>query len=149
MAKDKTMKALLASIESKEAEIFRLQTQVDALREVYNQEAGITNDSKKKTTPPVKMTILDLLERVGAGGLNANIACAMAQADGIELHPKSVSSLLSRFKSDGTVIHDGSKYYLPKFKEERPRPSLPPMPQPAPISADVVRHFSKFSGQSS
>ena len=143
MAKDKTMKALLASIESKEAEIVRLQAQVDALREVYNQEAGITEDARKKSAVPVKTTILDLLEKVGANGLNANIACAMAQTDGIDLHQKSVSSLLSRFKSDGTVVHDGAKYYLPKFKEKRPDPTLPEMP-----GVDVVRPF-RTSGQSS
>ncbi|WP_420325448.1 hypothetical protein [Mameliella sp.] len=144
MAKDKTMKALLASIEGKEAEILRLQAQVDALREVYNQEAGLSEEGRKRTGVPVKTTILDLLEKVGHNGLNANIACAMAQTEGIELQPKSVSSLLSRFKSDGTVIHDGAKYYLPKFKEKRPGPTMPaPLP-----GADVVRPL-RTSGQSS
>ena len=143
MAKDKTMKALLASIESKEAEIFRLQAQVDALREVYNHEAGIATDTKKKSSVPVKTTILDLLEKVGASGLNANIACAMAQSEGVELQPKTVSSLLSRFKSDGTVVHDGSKYYLPKYRVKRPEPSLPTTP-----GLEVVRPL-RTSGHSS
>lgn len=143
MAKDKTMKALLASIESKEAEIMRLQAQVDALREVYNQGAGIAVDAKQKTSVSVKRTVLDLLEKVGENGLNANIACSIARSEGLELQPKTVSSLLSRFKNDHTVIHDGSKYYLPKFKEKRHEPTLPTMP-----GLEVVRPI-RTSGQSS
>lgn len=143
MAKDKTMKVLLASIESKEAEIMRLRAQIEALREVYNQGSGATPALQEKSSLPVKTTVLKLLKKVGGVGLNANIACSLARDEGIELQPKTVSSLLSRFKSDGTVIHDGSKYYLPEFKEKRPAPTLPKMP-----GLEVVRPL-RTSGQSS
>lgn len=143
MAKDKTMKALLASIESKETEILRLQAQVEALKEVYNQEAGLFEKVGRKSAVPIKTTVLDLLKVVGADGLNASIACAMAQANGTKLQPKSVSSLLSRFKSDGTVVHDGTKYYLPEFKEKRAEPTLSQVP-----GVDMLRPL-RSSGQSS
>lgn len=136
MARDKTMKALLASIEAKEAEVARLQAQIEALREVYNLQASVASGAAK-TGVPVKTTVLDLLERVGANGLNANIVCEMAKADGVELQVKSVSSLLSRFKRDGTVVYYGSKYYLPQYKEKKSTPSMPDPLQPA----DVVRHL--------
>jgi hypothetical protein len=143
MARDKTMKALLASIESKEVEIMRLQAQVDALREVYNQGSGTTPALREKSSIPIKTTVLNLLEKVGGSGLNANIACSLARQEGIELQSKTVSSLLSRFKNEGTVVHDGSKYYLPKFRDKRHEPTLPTMP-----GLEVVRPL-RTSGQSS
>ena len=120
MAKDKTMKALLASIEAKEAEIARLQAGLDALREVYNAEAGIEEKKARAPRSNVKTAFLDLLTKVGSNGLNAHIACAMAKAEGLELQPKSVSSLLSRLKNDNILHHNGAMYMLMEYKPKAP-----------------------------
>lgn len=118
MRKSDTMKAILASIERKKAEIAKLHAQVEALQEVYNQEAGIEPEPQtaKRRAPRanVKSTVLNLLERAGASGLNAHIACEMAKEDGVSLAPKSVSSLLSRLKHDGVVYYTGKVYILPQ-----------------------------------
>lgn len=62
--------------------------------------------------PNVKKTLLTLLEDVGPEGLNAATAVELANRKGEKLERATVSSLLSRFKSDGVVTHDGSLYRL-------------------------------------
>lgn len=65
----------------------------------------------------VKNTVLDLLEDAGRRGVNAATAVDLAKAKGITLERGSVSSLLSRLKTDGIVNHDGNVYRLKKFTE--------------------------------
>jgi hypothetical protein len=62
--------------------------------------------------PNVKKTLLTLLEEVGDGGLNAATAVELASRKGERLERATVSSLLSRFKSDGLVSHEGGMYRL-------------------------------------
>jgi hypothetical protein len=62
--------------------------------------------------PNVKKTLLTLLEEVGDDGLNAATAVELASRKGEKLERATVSSLLSRFKSDGLVSHDGGMYRL-------------------------------------
>lgn len=60
----------------------------------------------------VKQTVIDLLQEVGAEGLNASTAINMASARNIELGRGTVSSLLSRMKNEGVVDYDGTVYRL-------------------------------------
>lgn len=62
--------------------------------------------------PNVKKTLLTLLQEVGDGGLNAATAVELAGRKGERLERATVSSLLSRFKSDGLVSHEGGMYRL-------------------------------------
>lgn len=60
----------------------------------------------------VKGALLDLLQEVGQGGLNALTAVEIAKRRGIDLDRGTISSLLSRLKRDGVVDHDGDRYRL-------------------------------------
>jgi hypothetical protein len=68
-----------------------------------------------------KTLILDLLRECGTSGLNAAIACEIAERRGTPLDRASVSSLLSRLKADGIIVYDGDRYRLP----DMPKPSDP------------------------
>ena len=83
----------------------------------------------------MKAKVLDLLEDVGTTGLNASTAVNLAEARGMELERASVSSLLSRLKSDGIVEFDGSMYRLPKFAKA----ATPDEHNPAKTDIFVVR----------
>ena len=145
MRKDQTMKAILAAIEAKEAQIARLNIEVGALRAVFNEEAGIKTERPRAARSNVKSTVLDMLRMVGASGLNAQIAADLAKERSEVLHIKSVSSLLSRLKSDGVVEHRGHVYIL---KELAPREPASPSTGPVqPSGAGVVRHL-RTSGAS-
>lgn len=63
----------------------------------------------------VKNILLRMLEEVGPSGLNAATAVEMASKRNEALERPSVSSLLSRFKSDGVVTYDGTVYRLKKY----------------------------------
>jgi hypothetical protein len=110
--KDQTKRAILAAIDSKEAEIARLTIEVGALKAVLDAEAGSNAERTRSTRSNVKSVVLELLERVGRNGLNAQIACDLAQKEGHDLHVKSVSSLLSRLKHDEVVVYVGGVYIL-------------------------------------
>lgn len=72
----------------------------------------------------VKSYILDLLKEVGSVGLNAQKAVEMAAQRGHKVDRASVSSLLSRFKQDGTITYDGTLYRLKEFSAgNEPTPS--------------------------
>lgn len=134
MRKDQTMKAILAAIAEKEEQIARLNIEVGALREVYNREAGIVSEkpqAKRAARSNVKNAVIGLLQRVGAEGLNAQIAHDLAKEDGLDLHIKSVSSLLSRLKHEGTVVYRDSMYRLAQYEPKTP--STPYNPGVVPI----------------
>ncbi|MCU0902149.1 MAG: hypothetical protein MUC82_16955 [Cypionkella sp.] len=137
------MKAILAAIEAKEAEIARLNIEIGALRAVYNQEAGIVTErqtSRERSRAPrsnVKSVVLDLLRQVGSNGLNAQIAAGLAKERNETLQIKSVSSLLSRLKSDGVVEHRGNVYILKEFAPREPSAPSSEMTE----TGGVVRHL--------
>jgi hypothetical protein len=60
----------------------------------------------------VKKTLHALLVEVAGAGLNAAVAVQMAEQRGQVLDRGTASSLLSRWKRDGAVIHEGGKYRL-------------------------------------
>ena len=116
MAKDQTMKALLASINEKKKQVDDLTLQIKALQDVYDNISG--ESSKPKQRAPrsnIKSLVFKLLDQRGAKGLNGNIACELATQQGIDINVKSVSSLLSRLQNDGTLHYDGNVYRLKEF----------------------------------
>lgn len=133
------MKAILAAIQAKQAQVDRLNIEIGALQAVYNAEAGIKEVKPRAGRSDVKSTVLRLLERVGANGLNAQIACELAKEDGAELQIKSVSSLLSRMKADGVVVHTGNVYVL--------KDMLPKQPSSPPTEMGSVVRPLRASGQ--
>lgn len=125
MAKDQTMKLLFAQIEEKEEEIKVLSAQVSALRQVYDAASGAPVKKRAPRTN-IKGLVLQLIGEVGADGLNAKKACEMARLRGVELNPKSVSSLLSRLSADDVLWYDQTTYRENKYRPHRPRPTLSP-----------------------
>lgn len=68
-----------------------------------------------------KGVVLKLLEDVGTSGLNAAIAVELASRRGVSLDRNSVSSLLSRLKSDDVVVLESERYKLTEFGASRQR----------------------------
>lgn len=62
-----------------------------------------------------KGAVIDMLRETGADGLNSAIAVQMGERRGLDLDRASVSSLLSRLKRDGIVVHEGDRYKLKEF----------------------------------
>lgn len=89
--------------------------------------ALVGGDETIATTKPggrrtnTKGVVLKLLEEVGTSGLNAAIAVELASRRGVSLDRNSVSSLLSRLKSDTIVILDADRYKLAQHDPSRHR----------------------------
>ena len=67
----------------------------------------------------LKALVLSLYEEAGEMGLSSAACVAAAKAKGVELQPASVSSLLSRLKSDDILFYDGERYRLKKYAGPR------------------------------
>jgi DNA-binding transcriptional ArsR family regulator len=125
----------------------RLMTEIEALR---NKVAGLEMaialldadevphgaQEERSGRSSAKSAVLDLLREVGTTGLNAAVACEIAERRGAKLDRGTVSSLLSRLKRDGIVIYEDDRYRLKEFSPRKPdaqrtvdenveRPSLP------------------------
>lgn len=100
--------ALKAEIEAKRLHLEGVEMAIRAA----DGEAPPVAMKANGVRPNVKKTLLTLLEEVGVDGLNAATAVELANRKGEKLERATVSSLLSRFKSDGVVTHDGTMYRL-------------------------------------
>jgi len=113
----------------------QLLREIEALR---NKVAGLEMAIAlfdEDTVPPaapqsrrrtgMKDTVLDLLNEAGTTGLNGAIAVEIAQRRGIHLDRQSVSSLLSRLKTDGAVVYEDQRYKLKQFAGTGAAPDLP------------------------
>lgn len=80
--------------------------------ETRSDETPQGNAPRSPRRSNVKGITLQLLEESGSEGLSASEVVERAQNRGHTLDRGSVSSLLSRLKKEGTLIYDGSKYYL-------------------------------------
>ena len=63
--------------------------------------------------------VLSLYERAAETGLSTAECVAAASIAGTPLKATSVSSLLSRLKSDGVLMYDGERYRLKRFAGPR------------------------------
>lgn len=122
MPRAPTMNDMRSRLEAIRREIEKLRTQESILKAQESLLLDMMDEKPAATTVraakgSVKSTVLDLLERAGEGGLNAAIAVEMAKEDGIDLDRGSVSSLLSRLKTDNVVIYNGTVYRLKKFSQ--------------------------------
>lgn len=116
-----SMKDAKQKLDDIRGQIERLRAQEEVLLELLGEK----NTPKRKPRANVKQTVLDLLERVGPNGLNAAAAVEMAAEDGVALERGSVSSILSRLKSDGAVTYDNTVYRLTKHSPRHESPTLP------------------------
>lgn len=115
MPRAPTMNDIRSRLERIRREIEKLQAQESLLLEMLDETP--TPKQTRAVKGSVKTTVLDLLEEVGRSGLNAATAVDLAKEKGIDLERGSVSSLLSRLKTDEVVVYDGNAYRLKKFTE--------------------------------
>lgn len=117
MPRAPNMTDLRARLDGVRREIEKLQAQEALLLDLLDETPKPVARARKGS---VKTVVLKLLEEVEDSGLNAASAVEKAKADqGIDLDRGSVSSLLSRLKSDGVVIYDGDRYRLNRFAMPR------------------------------
>jgi hypothetical protein len=109
------MNDLKSRLDGIRRDIEKLQAQEALLLEMMDESPAPQPSRAAKGS--VKSTVIDLLEETGQRGVNAATAVELARARGITLERGSVSSLLSRLKSDGVVIHHGDTYRLKKYSE--------------------------------
>lgn len=144
---------LLAEVAKHHAQIDILKIQIEtydrAIAELERAEpsapsanggaSAVSAPRGKKTTRKrraargnVKTMLEEFLKEVAGKGLNAAIAVQMAELRGHSLDRNSVSSLLSRWKTDGAVFYDGDKYRLKEFAT--PLALVAPAPAAQPIA---------------
>ena len=120
MAGTRTVKILQEMIAEKRSQIESLEIQIAAHEAAIRRISGEPEHTAKRARRSnVKTTVLDLLTEAGDQGLNAIKAVEMALKKGERLERGTVSSLLSRLKSDGIVSYDGSVYRLVKAGNEQ------------------------------
>lgn len=115
MPRAPTMNDLKSRLDAIRREMEKLKAQEALLLDMMDERPPSTPSRAAKGS--VKTAVLDLLEQVGASGLNAATAVDLAKRDGIDIERGSVSSLLSRLKTDGVVTYNGSVYRLKKFSQ--------------------------------
>ncbi len=64
----------------------------------------------RRTRLPLKDIVLRMVDAHSDRGVVAADIVEMGKAEGMDLDRNSVSSLLSRFKRDGVLSHDGGRY---------------------------------------
>jgi len=130
------MKAIEDAIARLEAERTLVNARIDAKIEAF-REAILMQDGSPPTETPspapqhtrapirrqrrgnLKQTVLDLAKEAGDRGLTTERCLTMAKDRGIDLLRDSVSSLLSRLKSDDILFFDGQVYRLKQYAGPR------------------------------
>ena len=106
-----------------ETELGKVRAKVDALRELQARLSGeplpvaVPSAKQRIRRGDLKATVLSLLKERGSLGLNAAIAADITMQRGEPVDRNSVSSLLSRLKSDGIVDHVDNLYKLVGIKD--------------------------------
>ena len=119
----KSMRAIKDLLAEKRQERDRLDIEIGALEQALQAAAGEPTAKQTLKRAPrsnVKGVVLRLLEQVGDTGLNAAIAVDLAKRQNTPIERGTVSSLLSRLKAEGTVIHDGTVYRLKDASRTQP-----------------------------
>lgn len=121
MAWGQNMKAILETIARLENDRARIDGQIDGLRQALKLQFGTVApyeiDAIKRTRRgKLKETVLDLITESAEKGLTTYECVSKAKAErGIALVNSSVSSLLSRLKSDDILFFDGRRYSLKQY----------------------------------
>ena len=108
--------SLIRQRDALENEIKGLERAISLL---YDEPSSGGGSGSGGSRPQVKRIVLDLLEEVGADGIDAATAVALAGKKGLTIRQGTVSSNLSRLKGDGLVRYVDGKYKLIKFDPPR------------------------------
>jgi hypothetical protein len=102
------------------------------LRDVYASMGGppIGDDFGTETTrrtriPNVKGTVLDIMARAGSTGRTSIEVLTEASHRSPGVSRDTISSVLSRLKSDGALRYDGMRYFDAKIASASPDPAKP------------------------
>lgn len=98
--------------------------EIDTLLRLMNGDAppdlALTLPTRKSRRGDLKEIVLALYDEAGHTGLSSSECVEAATVKkGVTLQPASVSSLLSRLKSDGVMAYDGDRYRLKRFSGPR------------------------------
>lgn len=132
------MKTIREKKEALELQMEKIKAQIEVLEQLLNPEAEDVNSRQagKPKRIPIKNHVLRYLSDAGAQGITATEVMDKFEADGIEAERASVSSLLSRLKSQDTLRYINDRYVLTELVEvPRKMPPVPPVP-PAPTGDD-------------
>jgi len=115
------MKAIEDAIAKLENEKSRIEGQIEGLKQALRLQSpsGSTVEidvPKRARRGNLKETVLDLIGEAAENGLTTEECVFKAKNEkGITLIASSVSSLLSRLKSDDILFFDGTKYRLKQY----------------------------------
>lgn len=112
------MKMLEERLEQVRRDIEKLRAQETLLVDMMREASGEPKIKPRAPRSNVKQAVLDLLDQVGTKGLNAATAVELAGQSGMSLERGTVSSLLSRLKSEGALVYDGRVYRLKGYAED-------------------------------
>lgn len=124
MAKGSNMKAIQTMIAQLEADRATFNARIDgkieglkeALRIQFGETAGAPVAMRRPKRGDLKETLHDMLVKAGEKGITAEECVAIAKTEkGLELNPASVSSTLSRLKTEGVAFFDNQRYRLREF----------------------------------
>ncbi|HWK14203.1 MAG TPA: hypothetical protein VNS02_07380 [Rhizobiaceae bacterium] len=107
------MKIIKERLAAKEEQARIIQAEIELLRSMLAEANGEPDPSSPRARAPranVKNLVLKYLQEAGATGLTAPMIVNMALSAGFNLERPSVSSTLSRLKSDGVLVYDGDRY---------------------------------------
>jgi len=126
MARAPTMKDMQSRLDLIDREIEKLQAQKELILDMMGTTPEPEQARARKGS--VKKVVLELLEEAGERGLNAHMTINRAKEKGFDLERGSVSSLLSRLKSDGIVVYNGEQYILKHRGKSAPTaPTVTPL----------------------
>jgi hypothetical protein len=114
------MKAIEDAIAKLENDRARIDGQIEGLKQALKLSSGLVVAQefavqRRTRRGNLKETVLDLMEEAAEHGLTTDECVQKAKEKDISLVPSSVSSLLSRLKSDGHLFFDGSRYRLKQY----------------------------------
>jgi len=114
------MKAIEDAIAKLENDRARIDGQIEGLKQALKLSSGLVVAQefavqRRTRRGNLKETVLDLMEEAAERGLTTDECVQKAKEKDISLVPSSVSSLLSRLKSDGLLFFDGSRYRLKQY----------------------------------
>jgi hypothetical protein len=106
-----------ALIEALKAERVRLQGELTGIEKAITlaEHPFAAAPLERPQRGNAKTLLIDLLQEVKEGGLNASLAEQLAAQRGKVLKRGTAGSNLSRMKADGVVNYDGDKYRLPQY----------------------------------
>jgi hypothetical protein len=105
------------------SDLSRHQQAIEAIRnQLLGVEAAIKTVGPDVSGPRrnVKRTVMELVQEAAKAGITAAEVVDRAKVKGRDLDKASVSSLLSRFKRDGTLTFDGERYYPTTVPAQEP-----------------------------